>query len=218
MEAAAARSPRGRLVAALAGGGVLVGALAGCGSTTPPAASGSRSGGGATASTPTTQGGTGHGGTGSTATSSPTGTAASAAAFLTAWGATTGAWAANHEADPGRPGGWWPRLPDNRDTYQSLDVVAGRVLGYTLALYPSGSEADARTRLANDLPIDATVVVDRALPGCRQLVEQSPTLAIVTGRRVLVELRSSGGSYDPASVSTIVTAPLSPAGSPPGSC
>lgn len=218
MQTTAARRPRRRLAAALAGGGVVVGALAACGSTAPSGAAGSRSGsgreGGATTSTPAASPGTAGSASSTSAASAP----ASGAAFLTAWGATTASWADNHEPDPGRSGGWWPRLPDNRDTYQSLDVVGGRVVGYTLALYPSVSEAEARTRLANDLPIDATVVVDRAVPGCRQLVEQSPTLTAVTGLRVLVELRSSGGSYDPASVSTIVTAPLSPAASPPGSC
>ena len=179
--------------------------LSSCGSATPGAA-GSRSP--TTTSAPST--------TAAPTTSTTAGDGG--AAFLTAWGATVAAWAANHQPDPGRAGGWWPRLPDNRDTYQSLDVVGGRVVGYTLALDPSVSSAEAQTRLANDLPLDATKTLDRSLQACEQIVEDSPTLRTATGARVLVELRSTGSAYQPSAVSTIVTSALGPSADPPGTC
>lgn len=155
-------------------------------------------------------------------TSAPTTTTTTTAppdlAYLTAYGATTQAWAANHEHDPSNSTGWWPGLPDGRDTYTSLKVAGGRVVGYTLALYPAEASGDAKARLASDLPLDASAASDKTLPGCELVVESSPTLAAAVGGRVLAELTSAGGSYDPAAVSTIVTSALPGAAPPPSSC
>ena len=187
-----------RLVAA---GTLAAAALAGCGSHTaavPPTSS---------SVVPTT-------GAAPTSTTAPPSADVS---YLTAYGATVAGFNANHQTDPGRSGGYWPRLPDGRDTYASLQIAGGRVVGYTLALDPAMSASDARDRLANDLPLDAKVTGDRRLAGCEQLVEDSATLAAATGARVLAELRSSG-SYDPAAVTTITTAPLAPGTPPPTGC
>ncbi|MHB1912074.1 MAG: hypothetical protein ACYCTI_08490 [Acidimicrobiales bacterium] len=156
----------------------------------------------------------------STSAAPTTSTTASPAglSYLDAWGATLVSWNDNHTIDPKRPHAYWPRLPDNRDTYTNLSDRAGRVVGYVLALDPSVSAAAALTRLANDLPLDARVVEDRTLAGCAQVVETSPTIDAIAPGGVLAELTSLSGPYQPSAVATITVSPLGTNQSPPGHC
>ncbi|MHB1854669.1 MAG: hypothetical protein ACYCS2_06395 [Acidimicrobiales bacterium] len=170
-------------------------------------------GGGSAASAPGHRAGTTTIAPATTTTASPAGLA-----FLDAWGATLVSWNDNHTIDPARPGSYWPRLPDDRDTYTHLSDPAGRVVGYVLALDPSVSAADALTRLANDLPLDARVVQDRTLAGCAQVVETSPTIDAIAPGGVLAELTSLSGSYQASAVATVTVSPLGVDQSPPGHC
>jgi len=150
--------------------------------------------------------------TAATTTNGPGGTD-----FLTAWGASPGQWNANHTPDPGSRADYWPKLPDGLDTYTNLQVVGGRVVGYVLNLYPSVALADAKSRLANDLPLDTAVVSEQPLAGCDQLVESGPTIKAVSPGGVLAELESSG-SYSPDAVSRVVVAPMAPGTVPAAAC
>jgi len=148
-----------------------------------------------------------------TTTASPAGLA-----YLDAWGATLVSWNDNHTRDPNHALSYWPLLPDDRDTYTGLSDPAGRVVGYVLALDPSVTAADALTRLANDLPLDARVVQDRTLAGCALVVETSPTIDAIAPGGVLAELTSLSGPYQASAVATVTVSPLGANQSPPGHC
>lgn len=171
-------------------------------------------------------GGGAHGATGTTAAPSTTTTSAASTtttvpaglAYLTAWGATLVSWNDNHTVDPNRAHAYWPLLPDNRDTYSQLSVPAGRVLGYVLALDPSVSAADARSRLANDLPLDAQTAQDRVLAGCELVVLTSPTIDAIAPGGVLAELTSLSAPYKVSAVATIAVSPLARGQQPPAHC
>ena len=171
------------------------------------------SGGGAHASSTTT-----------TTTGSPSSTAATTTtvpaglAFLTAWGATLVSWNDNHTVDPNRAHAYWPLLPDNRDTYSNLLIPAGRVVGYVLALDPSVAVADARSRLANDLPLDAQMTQDRVLAGCELEVLTSPTIDAIATGGLLAEFTSLSAPYQAGAVATITVSPLASGQSPPAHC
>lgn len=186
--------------------------LAACGSAGPAASGGTSttSGRAPTISAPSS-------------TAQPTTTVAAGLAFVTAWGATQAQWNSNHTADPGAPGGYWPRLPDNLDTYTNLRVVGGRVVGYVLNLAPSVSLADAQSRLANDLPLDSAVTGQKTLPAsgsptCDQVIETGSTIRAVDGNAVVVDFESSGSGYSASAVSRVVVAPLGPGAVPPAGC
>ena len=199
------------LLAAVAGAGSLLGACGGAGS-------GAAAGGTSTTTPPTTTPPTTSSSLRPTATSVAT-TAPGGLDFLTAWGATQDQWNANHTPDPGASSDYWPKLPDGLDTYTDLRLAAGRVVGYVLNLYPSVGVADAKSRLANDLPLDASVTSERPLPGCDQLVEQGPTVVAVSPGGLLAELESTnGGAYSASAIARIVVAPLPAGGTPPASC
>jgi hypothetical protein len=174
--------------------------LAACGSANPRSAA---NGPTTTSTAPST----------STSTSTST-TVAPDIGFLTAWGASSVAWNQNHTPDPSRPGGFWPVLPDGRDTYTHLQLLGGRVVGYVLALDPSMAAPDARSRLANDLPLDATVSSDRVLPDCELVVEAGPTITAISPGGLVAELTSTGAGYEAASVSTITVSALGSGQSP----
>jgi len=159
----------------------------------------------------------GHNGVPTTAATTTTASPAGLS-YLDAWGATLVSWNDNHTIDPNRAHSYWPRLPDDRDTYTNLSDPAGRVVGYVLALDPSVSAADAVTRLANDLPLDARVVQDQTLAGCAQVVETSPTIEAIAPGGVLAELTSRSGPYQPSAVATITVSPLGANQSPPSHC
>ena len=155
----------------------------------------------------------------STTTVASTVTSAPGLDFLTAWGATPDQWNANHTPDPGTPNDYWPKLPDGLDTYTNLVVTNGRVVGYVLNLYPGVAAADAKSRLANDLPLDATIASEHQLGGCDQLVEHSPTIDAVSPGGLLAELESAGGgAYSASSVARIVVSPLSAGSAAPATC
>ena len=184
-------SRRGRALGAAALAGALL--LAGCSGGNRPGASASSS----TTAHPST----------SSAPSTST-TAAPGLAYLTAWGATLVAWNDNHAPDPNRAHNYWPLLPDNRDTYSNLSVPAGRVVGYVLALDPSVAIADARSRLANDLPLDAQMGQDQVLAGCELEVLNSPTIDAIAPGGVLAEFTSLSTPYKSSAVATIAVSPL----------
>jgi len=164
-------------------------------------------------------GAAGHNGAPTTAAPTTSTTASPAGlSYLVAWGATLVSWNDNHTIDPNRTRSYWPLLPDDRDTYTHLSDPAGRVVGYVLALDPSASAADALTRLANDLPLDARVVQDKTLAGCAQVVETSPTIDAIAPGGVLAELTSLSGPYQPSAVATITVSPLGRNQSPPAHC
>lgn len=139
-------------------------------------------------------------------------------AYLTAWGATLAAWNQNHTPDPNHPAAYWPMLADARDTYTSMVIVDDRVVGYTLALYPSVTSASAHSRLSNDLPLDAKVTMDRTLAGCEQVVESSPTIDSVAPGGLLAELTSLSATFDPTQVATITVHPLTKGQAPAARC
>lgn len=68
------------------------------------------------------------------------------------FGATLQNWNSSHTLDPNNPSGYWPRLPDGRDTYSSLIVQDGVVLGYIFALFPSISTNLATVLVKNFMP------------------------------------------------------------------
>jgi hypothetical protein len=127
-------------------------------------------------------------------------------------------WNDNHAPDPNRAHNYWPLLPDNRDTYSNLSVPAGRVVGYVLALDPSVGVADARSRLANDLPLDTQTAEDRVLAGCELLVLTSPTIDAIAPGGLLAELTSLSGPYKASAVATIAVSPLARGQEPPTHC
>ena len=160
------------------------------------------------------------GSTGSTTTTAPstTTTVPAGLAYLTAWGATLVSWNDNHTVDPNRARDYWPLLPDNRDTYTDLSLPAGRVVGYVLALDPSVSAAEARSRLANDLPLDAQTTQDRVMAGCELLLLTSPTIDAIAPGGVLAELTSLSGPFAAGSVATVTVSPLGPGQGLPTHC
>lgn len=196
-------SAAGRATLACAAAVACAAALSNCGSGGSPAGRAGRS-------TSSTTAGPGP-------TAAPSTTAAVDLSFLTAWGATLAQWNGNHTVDPVVPSQYWPRLPDNLDTYTDLKIAGGRVVGYVLNLYPAVPLADARTRLANELPLDSKVLSERTLPGCLQGVEGGPTVTAATGGSVLVDFESATG-YDPGSISRIELAPLAAGATPPATC
>jgi hypothetical protein len=139
-------------------------------------------------------------------------------AFLTAWGATLVSWNDNHTPDPNRAQNYWPLLPDNRDTYTGLSVPAGRVVGYALALDPSVSVADARSRLANDLPLDTQTTQDRVLAGCELTLLTGPTIDAIAPGGLLGEFTSLSSPYRAAAVATITVSPLGQGQPVPNHC
>lgn len=80
------------------------------------------------------------------------------AVTLTNFGATIQRWNLSHTPDPSAPSNYWPRLSDGRDTYSSLNVQDGVVLGFTLALYPSISPGSAQVLAKNLMPPTESVV------------------------------------------------------------
>lgn len=215
------RARRGRGLAAIRLGvigpgviGLAASGLAACGSA-------------GTASGPPTSSTTApHAATSTTATSttvtSTTAAAPGGLAYLTAWGATQAGWDANHTHDPGAPANYWPKLPSGFDTYTNMNVVNGRVVGYVLNLYPTVSLADAKSRLANDLPLDTAATGEQALtsgsPGCDRVIESGPTVRAVDGNAVVADFESAGNTYDGSAVTRINVSPLGPGATPPAGC
>ena len=196
--------PRNQLLAAIASTPIVLTSLVlgACGSSAGPARA-------STAPSVTTSLSTA-----TTTTSTPSGLA-----FLTAWGAGSDQWSANHTPDPATPASYWPRLPDGLDTYTNVQMVGGRVVAYVLNIYPNVSADDAKTRVANDLPLDTAVVTERRLPACDQLVESGPTVRAVSAGGLLVELESAGGTaYAASSVARIIVSPLAAGTAPPSAC
>ena len=77
---------------------------------------------------------------------------------LTNFGASLPNWNSSHTPDPNNSSGYWPRLPDGRDTYSSLKVQNGVVLGFTFALYPS-IPSNLATVLVRDFMPPTEVVI-----------------------------------------------------------
>ena len=184
-------------------------ALAACGSAAAPGAAPATA-----APTPTTSAASS---TTTPSTTLPASTAPSGVAFLTAWGATLAQWNANHTEDPAHTG-YWPRLPDNIDTYTAMQLRAGRVVGYLLSLYPPVPVAAALSRLANDLPLDARVVSSQTRARCDQVVESGPTMTAATGSEVVADLESAGPAFRAGAVIRIAVAPLPAGAAPPAAC
>lgn len=84
-------------------------------------------------------------------------------AKLINFGATLQAWNFSHTPDPNNSSGYWPRLPDGRDTYSSLNVQDGVVLGFTFALSPSIPSDLATVLVKNFMP--PTEVVTSTVKG-----------------------------------------------------
>ena len=175
--------------------------LSGCSGASAPRATGTAAAPSSTSSAPTSS------------TTVPAGLA-----YLTAWGATLVSWNDNHAPDPNRAHNYWPLLPDNRDTYSNLSVPAGRVVAYVLALDPPVGVADARSRLANDLPLDAQTTQDRVLAGCELLVLTSPTIDAIAPGGILAELTSLSSPYKASAIATISVSPLARGQEPPAHC
>lgn len=142
----------------------------------------------------------------------PTTAAPAPVDLLSGYGATRSQWAAGHTMDPNHTG-YWPRLANGLDTYTSVRFIRGRALSYTENLLPALPAADALHVVGDELPPDAHVVHDAPSPPggrplCAQVVEASPTLQAAAGVEVLAELRSAGGGYDAAAVTTITYQPI----------
>ncbi len=150
---------------------------------------------------------------------------ASTIAYLSAFGATAAAWAANHTLDPRGTGGYWPRLPDGEDTYTGLVLAGGRVVGYSEHLDPTLGESAATAVALDELPVDASLVRSHVVApapgsgrGCDQLLFASPTLSAVLHAGALVELWSTGSSFDPLAVSGLSYSALPTASPFPPAC
>lgn len=148
-------------------------------------------------------------------------------AYLTAFGATTAAWAANHTPDPRGTGGYWPRLADGEDTYTDLLVVGGRVVGYEENLDPALPLEEALAVAGDEMPVDASVVKVEGLArsplrgtgtGCEMALFDSPTLEAVLHARALVEFFSSTDIFDAGAVSRITYKALPAHASLPVAC
>lgn len=155
----------------------------------------------------------------STTTSTAPAPGTAGLSFLTAWGSTLALWNANHTVDPEVPGQYWPRLPDDLDSYTALQLQHGRVVGYVLNLDPAMTLADAQARVVSELPLDAQPGPARSLAGCQQVIESGPTIAAVSGGgRVVVDFESNGNTFAPDAVTRIELSSLAPGASAPASC
>lgn len=83
-----------------------------------------------------------------------------------AWGATIATWNANHEMDPSAPTDYWPRLPDNFDSYSVLDIVNTAVIGFTYRVDPSVSRSMESQVIEEQLPVGVVLLTSRASSSC----------------------------------------------------
>ncbi|CAG4933216.1 unnamed protein product [Acidithrix sp. C25] len=88
---------------------------------------------------------------------------------LNNWGATMAIWDQNHTVDPRAPSAFWPRLSDGRDTYTSLIVESGVVVGFTFALYPSISLALAKGLALSLLPLSEKQISTAKSASCLEV-------------------------------------------------
>lgn len=144
---------------------------------------------------------------------------------LVDWGATEGAWLANHHPDPlaTASGGYWPRYPNGLDNYASVRFVNGRAERYTINFYPaqnlSGMTSWVRDELPPDSTLSRTVVRPPAAgrPGCEELVFSSAVLSARLHSSVLARAFGAGPLVDPSAFVAVRLSPISPsAASGPG--
>jgi hypothetical protein len=131
------------------------------------------------------------------ATSSPTGqptvskaspTSGPTGSKVTGFGALKADWNAHHTAQGSSPNltagccyNYDPKLLDSphyRYVNVDLDAKSGRVLGYTMVLYPNTTIADARAQTMAELPSDATVVFFVASP-CNSSILEAKSATLV---------------------------------------
>lgn len=142
-----------------------------------------------------------------TSTTAPVAPTSSTPDDLTAYGATSSSWAANHTPDPAGSG-YWPRLPDDLDAYTDVSIVAGKVEGYDEHLYPAVDLATAVGIAKNELPVDAVIATQQGHTVCALVVFTSATVMSVTGSEVLARITSSGNAFDPGAVTQLSFAPV----------
>lgn len=149
-----------------------------------------------------------------TATSTTT-TVVVVAPALVDWGATVANWDANHEADPlVRSGtGFWPRHGNGLDTYADVVPTDGRILSFTMNLYPAMSRAAALVRAEDELPPETTVVASAELPpesahpDCEVVLLTNPILSARLHLDVLIGLETNGEHLVDHDVTTVVFLP-----------
>lgn len=148
----------------------------------------------------------GHAGAGVSRHGPTTSTAPLLEQYLTGYAATVAAWGNSHTVDPDGTG-FWPRLPNGKDTYQDIRTAGGRVVSYTENFDPPSNPQEARASVMNELPTDAKVLQQAQGASCEQLVLSSPTVLAVVHTDVLARLYGP----PPGQVSSIEYSPF-PAG------
>lgn len=123
-------------------------------------------------------------------------------------------WNSNHQVDPaiGHGTGYWPRLPSGLDTYSDVKVDSGRILDYTVNMYPSLGLSEAISRAEDELPPNATVVSSApsppASPSCRIVVFAEPILGARLSMDVAARFYSPSSAFTPTSVESVALSPL----------
>jgi len=154
-------------------------------------------------------------------------TTAGAAAGLTGFGATIGAWNATHERDPTYLS-WGPVLGDGHRVYTTVRCSNdGIVIVIQKHTYPPVSAETALASARAELPADVKLIYDFTQAQCRNVQYQSQALVDAMGvdnpdgvANVQLEspLVGADATYHPATVDTALIDSLDGLGVKPDTC